>query len=206
MAIVVEHEKRRREILDKAIDVFSEEGYGDVTFQKIADRCGITRTTLYIYFKNKREIFIGSIRQITSEIETKIQAVIRDSGIPCGEKLRRTMEIILDSCAENHKLFYVILMYLMQLKKSGKNPSERVRRRTIRARHLLSTILIEGTQKGEFHITDIRAAGELLYSLIETAIFRLAVYGPPNSGRLLPSVNLTIDGFLARPPVLRQVV
>jgi AcrR family transcriptional regulator len=200
MAIVVEHEKRRREILDKAIDVFTEEGYGDVTFQKIADRCGITRTTLYIYFKNKREIFIGGIRQITVEIETKIQTVIGDSEIPCVEKLRRTMKIILDSCAENRKLFHVILMYLMQLKKSGKNPAERIRRRTIRARHLLSTILIEGAQKGEFRITDIGAAGELLYSLIETAIFRLAVYSTQDGGGLLPSVNLAIDGFLARSP------
>ena len=27
MAIIVEHEKRKREILDKALDVFVEEGY-----------------------------------------------------------------------------------------------------------------------------------------------------------------------------------
>jgi len=46
MAIVVEHEKRRFEILQRALDVFTEEGYEDATFQKIADRCGITRTTL----------------------------------------------------------------------------------------------------------------------------------------------------------------
>ena len=55
MAIIVEHEKRRHEILDKALEVFVDEGYEDATFQKIADKCGITRTTLYIYFKNKIE-------------------------------------------------------------------------------------------------------------------------------------------------------
>ena len=65
MAIVVEHEKRRFEILEKALDIFVEEGYEDATFQKIADRCGITRTTLYLYFKNKREIFVWSIKQLT---------------------------------------------------------------------------------------------------------------------------------------------
>ena len=57
MAIIVEHDKRKHEILEKALDVFIEEGYEDVTFQKIADRCGITRTTLYIYFKNKRRTY-----------------------------------------------------------------------------------------------------------------------------------------------------
>ena len=61
MAIVVEHDKRKHEILEKSFELFCRDGYEDVTFQKIADACGITRTTLYIYFKNKREIFIWSI-------------------------------------------------------------------------------------------------------------------------------------------------
>ena len=64
MAIIVEHEKRRKEILQKSLDVFVEEGYEDVTFQKIADRCGITRTTLYIYFHNKYDIFIEIIKEL----------------------------------------------------------------------------------------------------------------------------------------------
>ena len=54
MAIVVEHDKRKHEILEKSLELFTREGYDDVTFQKIADACGITRTTLYIYFKNKK--------------------------------------------------------------------------------------------------------------------------------------------------------
>ena len=61
MAIVVEHEKRKREILEKAMELFCRDGYEDVTFQKIADACGITRTTLYIYFGSKHEIFNFSI-------------------------------------------------------------------------------------------------------------------------------------------------
>ena len=56
MGIVIDYEKRKKVILKKALDVIIDEGYEDATFQKIADRCGITRTTLYIYFKNKREI------------------------------------------------------------------------------------------------------------------------------------------------------
>ena len=61
MAIVVEHDKRRREILEKSLDVFAKDGYEDVTFQKITDRCGITRTTLYFYFKNKIYFIINFI-------------------------------------------------------------------------------------------------------------------------------------------------
>ena len=203
MAIIVEHEKRKSEILDNALDVFIQEGYGDVTFQKIADRCGITRTTLYIYFKNKREIFIGSIKQITSAVEVKITGIIQDAQLSCADKLRRTLAVILDACQENYKLFHVILLYLMQLKKTGKNPAERVRRRTIRARHLLSAIVIEGIQKGEFCVSNVKAADELLFALIETAIYRFAVYDPKIKSVLEPAVNLAIDGFLAKPHPVR---
>ena len=76
MATIVEHDKRKHEILQKALDVFIEEGFEDVTFQKIADRCGITRTTLYIYFKNKREIFLWSIKQLTSRLEAELVSML----------------------------------------------------------------------------------------------------------------------------------
>lgn len=78
MAIVVEHEKRKKEILEKSLELFIAEGYEDVTYQKIADRCGITRTTLYIYFKNKREIFSFSIKQLTGDLENQLLEIIKN--------------------------------------------------------------------------------------------------------------------------------
>lgn len=92
MAIVVEHDKRKHEILEKSLDLFAEEGYEDVTFQKIADRCGITRTTLYIYFKNKREIFLWSIKQLTGALEAEIMEIIENKL-----QLRHTCSYIQDS-------------------------------------------------------------------------------------------------------------
>src|SRR5574344_2599952 len=98
MAVVVEHEKRRSEILSKALDLFVEEGYEDVTFQKIADRCGITRTTLYIYFKNKREIFLWSIKQLTQGIELELLSLIENQSLSSEECLRTMLNKIVDAC------------------------------------------------------------------------------------------------------------
>jgi AcrR family transcriptional regulator len=197
MAIVVEHEKRKREILDKALDIFIEEGYDEVTFQKIAARCGITRTTLYIYFKSKREIFIGSIRQLTDFVEAKIRTLLQSAALTHAEKLRRTMRIILDACIENRKLFQVSIVYLLRLKTTGKSPAERVKRRTIRVRHLLSEILIAGIQAGEFRKVNIKNANEVLFALIEATVFRLAVYDHESEAALLTGVDMVIDGLLA---------
>ena len=176
MGIVVDHEKRKQGILKKALDVFVEEGYEDATFQKIADRCGITRTTLYIYFNNKREIFLWSIKQLT-------------------ESLKKSLESIVHACVENRQLFRVILAYLIQIQKAGKNPGDRVRRRIVRLRHLLSTILIEGKKNGDFKPINVKAANEMFYSLIESAIFRLAILDQTTIDEMISSLYLAVEGI-----------
>ena len=177
MAVLVEHDKRKHEILEKSLELFIEEGYEDVTFQKIADRCGITRTTLYIYFKNKREIFLWSIKQLLSELETKIMAQIDDESKSASECLELMFNTIFDSCEQNRMLFKVLLSYLMQLEKSGGNPGERVTRRVIRLQHRMSTLIIRGQKSGEFKKHSVKELNSLFYNLTEGAIFRLAVLG-----------------------------
>ena len=197
MAIVVEHDKRKQEILQKSLDVFIEEGYEDATFQKIADRCGITRTTLYIYFKNKHEIFLGSIKELLSEVEIALKAIMTDSSLNSEQTLRKVLETLTDACERNKKLFSVLLNYLMQLKKSGVDTSERVRRRVIRVRHLLSTILIKGIQNGEFKELNVKDANETLYGLMESAIFRIAVLNQDRLADIKAALNTTVDLFKA---------
>ena len=174
MAIVVEHDKRKHEILQKSLDVFVEQGYEDATFQKIADHCGITRTTLYIYFKNKHEIFLGSIKELLSELETKLRDIIK-KDMDSIESLKQILFTIVDACENNKKLFSVLLNYLLQLKKAGVDTNERVRRRVIKMRHLLSTVLIKGIQRGEIKSVNVKDINELLYGMIEASIFRIAV-------------------------------
>lgn len=193
MATIVEHEKRKHEILQKALDVFMEEGYEDVTFQKIADRCGITRTTLYIYFKNKREIFIWSIKQLTAGIEVKLMEFIQNKELNASDCLRKMMFLVLDECKDNHKLFNVVLSYLLTLQKSGINPAERVRRRVIRLRHLISLLIIRGNNSNEFNNVNIKDSNELLYGLIESAIFRIAVLGQSSIDEIYGAIDLAIN-------------
>ena len=197
MGIVIDHEKRKKVILKKALDVIIDEGYEDATFQKIADRCGITRTTLYIYFKNKREIFLWSIKQLTEGLENSLRLIIDDKSRTCKERLLDVLEVIVHGCMENRQLFQVILAYLIQIQKTGKNPGARVRRRIVRLRHLLSTILIEGKKSGDFKQINVKAANEMFYSLIESAIFRLAILDQQTVNEMLSSLQLAVAGISA---------
>lgn len=197
MAIIVEHDKRKHEILQKSLDVFIDEGYEDATFQKIADRCGITRTTLYIYFSNKHEIFLGSIKELLKNLETTLSQIVNNESLTAKAALRSFFDCLIDQCQENVKLFSVLLSYLIQIKKTGKDPNDRVRRRVIRVRHHMTTIIIRGIQDGEFKDLPIKDVNEMFYGLIEAAIFRLAVLNAADISDIKKSIDIAVDGILS---------
>ena len=196
MAIVVEHDKRKHEILEKSLELFTREGYDDVTFQKIADACGITRTTLYIYFKNKKEIFIWSIKQLTIGLEKKLMEILEDKNLSSEECLRRILHWIIDLCSQNRPLFNVLLVYLINLQKKGISAEERVNRRIIRIRHLLSKIIIDGQNRDEFQKISVKTVNNMLYSLVESAIFEIAVLDKKDISDVKASVDLVIQGIV----------
>jgi len=195
MSIVVEHEKRRKEILEKALDVFVTEGYVDATFQKIADKCSITRTTLYLYFKNKKEIFNYSIKLLLAKIEEDITLTRSDSSLDSAEKITEVLMKIFKHIEENRLLLSVILDYLLHLSKSSNDPGKPVRRRTLRLRHILSSLVIEGIKTGKLKSLNVKTADDYLYSFIEAAIFRLAVLRQETVTDLRETVMFAVKQF-----------
>jgi AcrR family transcriptional regulator len=197
MSIVVEHEKRRNEILEKSLDVFVDEGFENVTFQKIADRCEITRTTLYLYFKNKREIFNYSIKMLLAKVEADIRKICFNTKTGSIVKITKVMLNILQHFEENRLLLWVILDYLLHLAKNNIDPGRRVRRRTVKLRHILASLVIEGIKKGELKKVSIKTADDFLYSFIEAAIFRLVVMRQETAGDLRETVAFAVKEFAA---------
>src|SRR5437870_7897295 len=52
--------QRTRELLHKAlIDLISERGYGAITIQDIVDRANVGRTTFYLHYSSKDDLFMS---------------------------------------------------------------------------------------------------------------------------------------------------
>jgi len=180
MAITVEHDKRRKKILEKALAVFVDDGFENATFQKIADRCGITRTILYLYFKNKKEIFNYSIKQLLLSVEENINSIRVDKSLNSTEKITRVLMIVFKLMEQNKHLLSVLLDYLLHLSQNNIDTETRVRRRTVKMRHILASMVIEGVKAGEFKKVQIKMADDFFYSFIEAAIYHLVVLNRNN--------------------------
>ena len=175
MSIVVNHDKRQKMILKKSMKLFAEYGYADVTYQKIADKCGIARTTLYKYFQNKREVFDATVREVTVVLEHRYFEIMNTEGLSYEERLRQMMYSIIDKVFEQKVILSVILDYLLSLQRSGNEVSRKVRRHTIKVRLLFREILIGGIERGEFKKVNIRVVNDALYSICEAVIFKVTV-------------------------------
>jgi AcrR family transcriptional regulator len=195
MSIVVQHEKRRKEILEKALIVFKDDGFEDATYQRIADKCGITRTTLYLYFKNKKEIFNYSIKQLLLDVEDRINQTRGDKSLKIIDKITKVLLDIIKLLEQNKRLLSVTLDYLLLLSKKDGNPELRVRRRTVRLRHILSSLVIEGVKTGELKKIKIKTADDFLYSFIEAAIYQLAILKHKNLTELKEAVIFAVKQF-----------
>jgi AcrR family transcriptional regulator len=57
--------ERPKEILEAAFVEFSRNGYATTTLDQIAERAGVTKGTIYVYFDNKEHLFISMVREVT---------------------------------------------------------------------------------------------------------------------------------------------
>ncbi len=51
--------KMESKILDSALELFANEGYGGTSMQMIALKCGVSKGNLYNYFKSKQDLLEG---------------------------------------------------------------------------------------------------------------------------------------------------
>jgi AcrR family transcriptional regulator len=70
-------EDRPREICAAALEVFAERGFAAARLEEIARRAGVSKGTLYLYFKDKEDLF---------------RAVVRDTVAPNIAMMRQAVE------------------------------------------------------------------------------------------------------------------
>ena len=75
-------DRRRSEILDAAKQVFLAREYTAVTIDDIADSAAFSRATIYLYFKNKQEVYTGVLlRDLDQMISGLTDSLIRTDTV-----------------------------------------------------------------------------------------------------------------------------
>jgi len=82
-----EKEERRNAILQAAAAVFFSKGFAVATMEEIAAEAELSKGTLYLYFKNKDDLFLALSAQVVETIARKFEELAR-SGATGLEAIR----------------------------------------------------------------------------------------------------------------------
>lgn len=81
-------EERKDEILDAALEVFSEAGLQEASVDDVVERAGLSKGTLYWYFKSKDSLISALIRRFFTLELNKVRKLQQGNG-PVRERLLR---------------------------------------------------------------------------------------------------------------------
>ena len=192
MGIVIDHAARKRDIIAKSIQLFAEQGYDGVTYQKIADSCAIARTTLYKYFRNKREIFNTAIWEVSYLLIGRFDEAL-SSKANAVTRLDRVMTAVFQLLFEQRIILTVILDYVLAAQRSGHNMERIISRHTIGLRRIIHQLLVEGVRTGELRAINTTLATDLVYAQLEAAILRLTVSQNADYNQIVSMFHQTIE-------------
>ncbi|MDP2157207.1 MAG: TetR/AcrR family transcriptional regulator [Nitrospirota bacterium] len=68
-------DESKNNILSAACDVFAERGYEKASIREVAKRAGISIGGIYIYFRNKEELYTGLMRAQMNEFLVRVEAL-----------------------------------------------------------------------------------------------------------------------------------
>jgi AcrR family transcriptional regulator len=79
--------EREQQILDAALAVFAQKGYGDTRIGDIADAAGIAKGTIYLYFESKDALFEAVFLRMFDAMTDPLAQVAADPDVSPADKL-----------------------------------------------------------------------------------------------------------------------
>ena len=74
--------RRRRQILDTALDVFGELGYHQASMDTIAEAAGVTKPVLYQHFDSKRSLYLELLGDVGAQLVEAVVKATAGAGHP----------------------------------------------------------------------------------------------------------------------------
>jgi len=101
-------EKRKKEIMEKAIEIFAKKGYEKTSLDEIAKKLKISKPAIYLYFKNKEDLFLEILKNKFNEMLFELEKIISSKN-SSFEKLSQFVKIYIDKHLTSDENFFKIL-------------------------------------------------------------------------------------------------
>jgi AcrR family transcriptional regulator len=160
-------EARPQELLDAALDLFVEKGFSATRSEEVAQRAGVSKGTLYLYYPSKEELLKEVIRHnMVPEIAEGLETVRSFSG-SSAELLTLIYTMWWERIGETRASGIMKLM-ISEARNFPEIAQFYVEEVIQPSEELLSTMLRRGIERGEFRPIDVT---EVVHALVAPMLY-----------------------------------
>jgi AcrR family transcriptional regulator len=161
---------RPQEILDAALACFAEKGFAASRMDDIAERAGVTKGTIYLYFENKEAVFKALVREsIGAQISQVIESIRAYEG-SSRDLLRNAVTMIAHFAATSDR---VVLPKIIVAEAGNFPELARFYRDEIIDKGLgaMTSVIARGVARGEFRDVNPDHVARMMIAPILLSIF-----------------------------------
>jgi AcrR family transcriptional regulator len=186
-------EQRKNEILDAALEVFSELGLGEASVDDVVRRSGLSKGTLYWYFKSKDRLVGALMKRFFARELEKVRSLEAEGGPARERLLRYAREVVGEMKRMPRALTFEFYGAAIRQKSIRKFLGELY----VQYCGQLAAIFREGVQKGEFRPGDAGLRAAAMTGLCEGLILLWALNPDafPLEKYFDGSVRVLLDGI-----------
>ncbi|HLI08204.1 MAG TPA: TetR/AcrR family transcriptional regulator [Ktedonobacteraceae bacterium] len=166
-------EATRQRIIREAASEFARLGFEQTNINTIAEQAGIGKGTIYLYFENKRELFLAMLRQIAQAQLASIRNALAVDG-SLHERLERLFLAFTQLAREESDSFNVYMSALYGVNRAFQEEATRLLRDYVA---VIALVLEESMARGEIQRVEPDAVALMILSLTEAYVLSAGVLG-----------------------------
>jgi len=167
-----ERERRRQQIMVAAKRVFTNKGFAKATMEDIAKEAELSPGTLYLYFKNKDELYASLSLRILQYLMIRLEHVNAEPFTNATQRLNALKEAMFD--VYEFDPLILINMFHMQSSETLKNLSQdllsQIESLSRSSLKVMANIFEDGIRKNLFVDRHPNAIADILWSLFSGII------------------------------------
>ena len=162
-------DERRAGILAAALDVFAENGFAAARLDDVAQKAGVAKGTLYLYFPDKEALFEALLQGLVSPVLERIQALSADQTLPSSAALGGILTLFQTEIigTSRERLLRLIIAEGPRFPKIA----EFYHREVIsKGREIIRTLVARGYERGELPSDAMAKFPQLFFAPLLTAV------------------------------------
>ncbi len=195
MPKIIDRDKVRREIADKALAVFIGKGYHRARLSDIASRCQLSRTNLYQYFKSKDELFRYVLHLQLDEIGADYSNILIRTDLTNLEKIKALITFVFREYYQKKEILLMLIDFWLRMTLEGKDMLSELNKRTLRLQQVLKELLDKGVRKEEIIPINTKRMSMMLFSVIKAFLVQAALSEDISLADLTESTLVLLDGL-----------